>query len=105
MPWPRRAGRRRIWYRLDREHFDADTEAALKHDELLQMAGSKFSLHDVVYRGGPAYFFVLSSMMLRIPRMLKPVLAPPMFVAEQMYKRLRGRFWFPYFIARWRRTE
>ena len=95
---------RRLWYRLDREHFDAETEAALNHEELLKIADSKFRVHDLVYLGGPAYFMILQSMAMRVPGGLKPLLAPDMFGAEEIYRHLQGRLWFPYFVARWRRT-
>ena len=93
---------RRIWYRLDREHFDAQTERALKHDDILRMAKGKFRLHDVAYLGGPAYFLILQSMQLRVPLKVKSSIAPFLFLVERAYSRLPGRFWFPYFVARWR---
>ena len=41
---------------------------------------------------------------LRVPVGLKRGMASPLFALESAYNRLPGRFWFPTFIARWRRT-
>ncbi len=95
---------RRVWYRLDTANFDANTEGALNHDEVLRLAGTKFRLNDVSYLGGPAYFLILQSMHLGVSPKVKRTIAPALFVAERLYNRLPGRFWFPYFVARWRRV-
>ena len=93
---------RRLWYRADR-YFEESTEGALDPSELLQQAGGMFEAQNTVYRGGPAYFLILNSLVLRIPLKAKNRLAPPLFLAERAFNRLPGRSLFPYFIARWRR--
>lgn len=93
---------RRLWYRWD-HYFEESTEAALDPDELLRLAGDMFEAQKPIYRGGPAYFLILNSLVLRVPLGAKARLAPPLFVVERGYNRLPGKSFFPYFIARWRR--
>ncbi len=95
-------GIRRLWYKLDK-YFEADTEAALAHQEILGMASDRFSNLDLHYMGGPAYFLIYNSLLFRIPLAVKRIIASPLFAAEVAYNKLPGRFWFPYFIARWQR--
>lgn len=97
------AGARRLWYRFDR-YFEASTERALVHDDLLAMAGRDFSLIDVRHLGGPGYFLIFNSMIFRLPSAAKRALASPLSAIDALYNRLPGRFWYPYFVARWRRT-
>ena len=94
---------RRLWYRMD-HYFEAGTEAALDHDDILRRAGGRFEPIDVRYHGGPAYFLVLNSLVLRIPTGLKARLAPLLFSLETAYDRCPGRLPFPCFVARWRRV-
>lgn len=94
---------RRIWYRID-NYFDHQTEAALSHDKLVELARTKFVPQHVRYLGGPAFFLILNSMIFRIPKSAKAILAPPMMGLEAAYNRLPGRFLFPSFIARWKRS-
>ena len=93
-------GARRIWYQRD-NYFQADSEGALSAEELLKLAPSQFKQIALYYMGGPAYFFICNSMIFRIPPYVKGTLAKPLFLAEKIYNRLPGRFWFPYFIAQW----
>lgn len=94
---------RRLWYRWDR-YFEEGTEGALDPNELLKLAGGMFEAEEkTVYRGGPAYFLILNSLVLRVPLKAKTMLAPPLFAVERAYNRLPGKAFFPYFIAKWRR--
>lgn len=93
---------RDVWYKRDR-YFDETTERALAHDALLGMARSEFESEFVDFVGGPAYFTVLNSLVLRIPVTWKPVIARALFPFEHFYNSLPGRWPFPAFIARWRR--
>lgn len=97
-------GARALWYRFD-AYFDASTEAALDHDAIAAMASEWFEPERVVYLGGPAYFLIYNSLILRVPRSVKGALSSPLFVAERAYNLLPGRLWYPYFIARWRRRS
>ncbi|NEP09866.1 MAG: class I SAM-dependent methyltransferase [Symploca sp. SIO2C1] len=91
---------RSFWYQADK-YFEADTEDSLVHQELLNLASNYYSSMDVHYMGGPAYFLILNSLVFRIPIAIKPIIAPPLFLAEQVYNKLPHKIWFPYFIARW----
>ncbi len=93
---------RKIWYQHDK-FFDAQTEAALSHDEILRIASPKFMPLDCKYMGGPAYFLIYNSLVLRVPLGIKPFLAPPLFFFEKMYNLIPGKFAYPYFVARWQK--
>ncbi|HXT22277.1 MAG TPA: class I SAM-dependent methyltransferase, partial [Thermoanaerobaculia bacterium] len=96
------AGLRRLWYRVD-HYFEAETERALSHDDILATAGPGWSLVDVRHLGGPAYFLILNSLVFRVPRAMKRALAPPLGAIEAVYNRLPGKLPFACFVARWRR--
>lgn len=96
-------GLRWLWYRLDR-YFESTTEHALSEPGIRRLAAPGFEGLDCRYVGGPAYFLVCNSLVLRVPVGLKRGMASPLFALESAYNRLPGRFWFPTFIARWRRT-
>lgn len=98
------SGVRRFWYRRDR-WFEADTEEALKHDELAALAHPYFVPEKVEYFGGPAFYLILNSLIMRVPLGAKPLLKPLLFPAERIYNLLPGRLMFAAFLARWRRTE
>lgn len=95
-------GARRLWYRLD-HYFDAESEAALDHNELIGLAKDHFVCHDVSYSGGPAYFLIYNSLVFRIPHGIKRLIAGPLMGAEALVTRLPGQFWAACFIARWQR--
>ncbi len=96
-------GARKLWYRLDR-YFEASSEAALDHDDLVRMASPKFAPEMVRYFGGPAFFLVYNSLVFRIPPAVKPALAGPLMAAERAYNALPGRWPFSSFVARWIRA-
>lgn len=92
---------RDFWYRNDR-YFDAATERALTHEELQALA-PQFKPQDVSYYGGPAYFLILNSLIMRLPLKAKSALQAPLFATERMYNRLPGQRLFPVFAARWQK--
>lgn len=94
---------RGLWYGQDK-YFDADSEHALDHAELLKSVSGEFSLNSLSYIGGPAYFLILNSLILRVPLTWKPKLAPVLTRIERLYHHLPGKFLFPAFLASWRRT-
>jgi len=96
-------GARRLWYRSD-IYFEADTEAALNHEEIARIAGRWFTPESCRFMGGPAYFLIFNSLLFRIPVKTKRLLAPPLFALESVYDLLPGRRLYPYFVARWRRN-
>ena len=95
-------GLRRYWYQRD-GYFDAPTEHALSHDALLALTGGRFAPEVVRYIGGPAYFAVFNSLVLRIPLSAKPALAAVTFPMEAAANALNLRSVAPVFLARWRR--
>ena len=95
---------RRAWYKKDR-WFEANTEAALKHDELVGQAFPYFHPERVLFVGGPAFYFILNSLITRVPLKLKPKIAPILFAAEDLYNKLPGSTPFAVFLAEWRRTD
>jgi len=95
---------RLLWYRHDR-YFDAQTERPLYHAELIAMASDWFRLQDVQYLGGPGYLVVLNSLLFRLPRSLKRLVAPPLTKFDGLYNQLPAVAPFLYFIARWRRIQ
>lgn len=95
---------RKVWYRLDKS-FDSETEHALEHDDLYRMASRYFETHDLTYFGGPGYFGILNSMILRVPISLKPVVSPPLMAAERLWNRIPGRQFHNVFLGRWVRNE
>jgi SAM-dependent methyltransferase len=97
-------GVRKLWLLYDKK-FQGETEAALDHDALCALGKPHFEPIDCVYMGGPAYFLIYNSMILRVPRGFKKYLAPILFPLEAGYNHLPGTRAFPYFIARWRRSS
>ncbi len=93
---------RKLWYRLD-SNFQADTEAALDHDRIAALGLDWFAPQDVRYYGGPAFFAVYNSMILRIPLAWKPTISPPLLAAERLWRRLPGTRLHNAFTARWMR--
>ena len=93
---------RKIWYKFDK-YFDASTEHALRHSQLVEIYGESWDVVDVKYLGGPAYFLILQSLILRIPSWLKRALSTPLFFLEKLYNKLPGVRPHPLFIARWRK--
>ncbi len=93
---------RQLWYRHD-TYFDAATEQALDHTALARVAETYFAVDSVHHAGGPAYFLVLNSLILRVPRAAKRALVPPLFALERAWNRLPGRLPFAFFAAVWRR--
>jgi hypothetical protein len=68
---------RRLWYRLDKQMFDVQTEHGLNHDELFAMAeGNNFEVESVKFFGGPGCAFIPSSVVFRIPLRVKSFTAP-----------------------------
>jgi SAM-dependent methyltransferase len=91
-----------LWYRID-SSFDHQTEHAINHEALAASVDSKFRVESVQYFGGPGYFIILNSMILRIPISIKPHIAPFMTHVERLWNRLPGARWHNVFLARWQR--
>jgi SAM-dependent methyltransferase len=79
---------RRIWYKLDRQYFEAKSEHALSHGRLTKRYASLFSLDHIEYGGGPSIYLLLHSMFFRLPLSVKSHVAPAAMVAERLYAHL-----------------
>lgn len=93
---------RQIWYKMDKK-FDDENEAALDHDEILDIGRKWFDLKRVSYFGGPAFFFVLNSMILRVPLSAKPFTSPPLMVIERLWNAVPIKQLHNVFAAQWQR--
>lgn len=93
---------RRAWYRND-SYFEPSTEQALDHNTILSIGNSWFVERDCQYLGGPAYFLVLNSLILRVPLKIKKNVAPILMWFEAIYNKLPGMAPYPFFVARWHR--
>jgi SAM-dependent methyltransferase len=93
---------RKFWYRHD-SMFEHESEAALNYEEIAAMASADFVPEMVRHGGGPAFFAIYNSMVLRVPHGLKPYIAPPLTLAERAWSRLPMRVMHAMFLARWRR--
>ena len=94
---------RRLWYRLDKQMFDVQTERALNHDELVAMAGGNFKVESLKFFGGPGCAFILNGMVFRIPLRVKSFTAPFLLKAEATWNLLPWRVCHFLFLARWKR--
>jgi ubiquinone/menaquinone biosynthesis C-methylase UbiE len=94
---------RRLWYRLDKRMFDARTERALDHDDLLAVAKDNFRVESVKFFGGPGCAFILNGMIFRIPLRVKSLTTPVLLKAEEAWNLLPWRACHFLFLARWRR--
>lgn len=92
---------RRLWYRLDKQHFDAENEHALSHSKLVSGYAHSLFPSSLSYVGGPAYFLLLQNWVLRLPSGTKKWLAPAFMVIERLYHKLPGRYPFATFTACW----
>lgn len=97
-------GIRRLWYRLDR-YFDESTEAPLSHPSSEKEAANLFEPDTLRYLGGPGYFLVAQSMILRLPKGLKRATSGVLIHVDALYNALPWSPLHPYFVARWRRTS
>jgi SAM-dependent methyltransferase len=95
-------GVRQFWYKRDR-YFDAATEAALKHAVIANLAAPWFITERVQHLGGPGYFLIFNSMILRVPKRLKRAIAGPCFTVERAFNTIPWLKLMPYFVAQWRR--
>ncbi|MBO9580831.1 MAG: class I SAM-dependent methyltransferase [Sphingobium sp.] len=94
---------RQFWYRVDKQHFDAENEHALSHPRLVRDHAGELKPVGLTYFGGLAYFLLLQNWVLRIPNGSKKWLAPALMASERLYHKLPGRLPFASFIACWQK--
>ncbi len=95
---------RDYWYRKDK-YFEAETERALEPAELTQLAAEYFTLERQFFTGGPAYFLIANSLVMRVPQAVKPVIAMPLFMVESAWNRIPSDAAFPAFGTVFRRNS
>ncbi|MDA8716507.1 class I SAM-dependent methyltransferase [Alphaproteobacteria bacterium] len=93
---------RRIWYKRD-HWFESNTEEALKHDIILDIAQPNFKKINLKYFGGPAFYLILNSLIMRVPSNTKPLLSKILFPIETFYEALPTRQPFAAFLAVWKK--
>lgn len=92
---------RKIWYRLDQQNFDADSEHALSHGKLFGAHGFDYEVQGTSYFGGVGYHLLMLNYFLRIPNRIKQKMAPLLMWIERGYHRLPGKYPYASFIACW----
>jgi SAM-dependent methyltransferase len=92
---------RRIWYALDKSHFDDANEHALSHGALQASFGDRFGLIRLLYRGGPAYFLLTLNYVFRMPSSSKLRMARSLMGLERLYHKLPGKWPYAFFMACW----
>jgi SAM-dependent methyltransferase len=96
-------GLREAWYERDR-YFDAQSERPLDALEIARAGHGRFALERITYfGGGPAYFLIQNSLILRLPLWLKRPIATPLMMADAACSWLPARF-HAAFCARFRHT-
>lgn len=93
---------RGLWYKID-NYFEANTEDSLDHSKLLNIHKDKFKLESIKYFGGPSYFFIYNSLILRLPIFIKPLISKLLFSFEKIYNKFRYEWMFPAFVAKWKK--
>lgn len=97
---------RDLWYRMDK-YFDADTERALSHRELQGIGKGLFDPLSAFQIGGPAYFLILNSLVMRVPLAVKKPLTWSLFAAERGWNgmaKVLGAGAYPAIAGAWRRS-
>jgi SAM-dependent methyltransferase len=93
---------RRRWYRRSR-YFDSDTEEAIDHDEIAFVYRDLFSTKQVRYFGGPGFFVILQSLILRTPKWIKTATYRPLTAIDKAMERILPSRLLPAFVAVWHR--
>lgn len=92
---------RKFWYEKDK-YFDAEDEEAINHDELYSKFGKSFEVLELTYIGGPGFFLVLQSIILRIPKTIKKIIARPVTFFDRHYGMYAPANLLPAFVAVWK---
>jgi len=95
---------RNLWYKLDK-NFDDVNEEALNYDQMkAQFLPFGFAERRVYFIGGPAFYVILNSMILRIPKGFKRATHPFWFLVETYWNRWLPRSMKACFLAEWEKT-
>jgi len=93
---------RKLWYRLDPKYFE-DNEAAIDVDKVIRDEASRFELVSAHYGGGPAYFIIFNSLILRVPPAVKKWIATPLIETDRLIERVLPRALSSYVVAQFRK--
>lgn len=97
-------GVRNLWYKLDR-NFDDINEEALNYEDLkTQFSPLGFSEQQITFIGGPAFYIILNSMILRIPKWFKRLSYPFWFFVERYWNKWLPRSMKACFLAEWKKN-
>lgn len=78
-------------------------EQALSYVRLRQDYAHLFDEKLVCHLGGPGYFVILMSLVLRIPLKAKPIIAPAFMQIEKLWNRIPVRQAHAIFVAQWKK--
>lgn len=78
---------RKLWYNKDKSMF-AENEGALDPFKIIDINSDSFDLVSLTYVGGPAFFLILQTMILRIPLWLKSIYSPVVMLVESIYEKM-----------------
>lgn len=92
---------RKIWYRID--PLIEKNEASIDLARLKNDFSSKFDFISQRYIGGPAYLFVLNSMLLRMPKGLKKYISGFLLRTERIFKGLGSKATSFTSISQWQK--
>lgn len=95
---------RKLWYKKDK-YFEETTEHALSHNHLFGYVADKYECTFLKYLGGPAYFLILNSLILRVPIKLKLLIKYPLFIIEKLFNLIASKSTGPVFVASWRKLK
>lgn len=93
---------RKFWYQRDK-YFDANDEEAINHDHLFTNYGKDFDLQSITYIGGPGFFLILQSLILRIPKFIKRIITRPATAFDKLYEKIAPPGFLPAFVAVWKK--
>ena len=71
----------------------------------MKQASPYFESEAVRYFGGPAYFLILNSLIMRVPLAAKPILWPIVKPVEAALGNIPLPAIYPCFLAKWKRTS
>jgi SAM-dependent methyltransferase len=94
---------RKLWYRHDK--YFAENEEAIDLRWLHQQFSEKFLVAKEEYLGNIAYLFVLNSLILRVPPLLKEIISRPLLWIEAVITPLQRRATSCFSLSQWQKKD
>lgn len=91
---------RRIWYYFDKDMFERN-ERAIDLNSIKQNNKKRFMFRKTNYLGGIAYFFILNSLVFRIPRKFKKYYSNSLMNIEKITSFTLTKFTAAYVVCQW----